>query len=164
MRMRDDVAPGSATPSRSPLTNLLRWTVVAAVMFVGVVVFHRVTEVSIGLMARDPNQVAQGRAWTGIVSTLGNALWVVSASVAFFATLVITLPLFRRTGAFPRSSPQSSCSHLGADRSGRSAPVVGTERSLCCRGRREVHRDRPLDRCRPADEPQAHCGPSSAEG
>ncbi len=69
----------------TPLTNRWAWTVVTAAMFLGVIVYHRATDVPIGLMVRDPNQVAQGRAWTGIVSTIGNALWVVSASVALFA-------------------------------------------------------------------------------
>lgn len=57
----------------------------AAIVMIGVVTYAVFTDTPVGLMVRDPNQVAQGRAWTGLVSTLGNGLWAVSIGVLVLA-------------------------------------------------------------------------------
>lgn len=62
----------------------------------GVIGYAAATDTPVGLIVRDPNQVSQGRAWTGLVSTLGNGLWAVSIGI-----LLLTLVVLRSRDAQP---------------------------------------------------------------
>lgn len=65
-------------------------------VMVGVVVYSVATDTRVGLVVRDANQVTGARAWTGLVSTLGNGLWAVSAGM-----LLVTIGALRSAATSP---------------------------------------------------------------
>ncbi len=71
-----------------PRVSRFRVTMLSVLILVGALAYVAGTDVGVGFLTRDPNQISGSRAWAGLISTLGNALWVVAASISMFAVSV----------------------------------------------------------------------------
>lgn len=86
----DSPAPSERTNTHRTFPVRPPWiaTLTTAVVL-GVIGYAAATDTPVGLIVRDPNQVSQGRAWTGLVSTLGNGLWAVSIGILLLTLVVL---------------------------------------------------------------------------
>ncbi len=88
---------GPATP-RSERSVLLGLPVLVAALTVTVALWADANDEPIGRFTRDPNQYYRGGTWTGLLSTLGNSLWVVAATAALLGAMVAHLRGVDRKG------------------------------------------------------------------